>query len=1418
MNTKRVRSATYRVVAAIVGLAVAVCGNVNVVVRADEFDFAHWRQQAVMMLGSGWTYSEDASVAVLKDNSEQAWKEFAQGGFDRAQRDDLIDLAMKFALLPSARLSARASELVKTGAKTEDFVKFFESGWEPLKAEDDRERVQGWVDSAPVGSSVERLGKKALAGSAQDISNFADSGHDQAVLVDERRAAYAALSSPFELVRNQAREALDSGDPDRIHWFVAHGQAMATLQAAEVGKISDLVDVVRDQSNRAVDQSQQAFQRAEVARRAADAAVAAMQRARKEAERADEMAVKTGELAARASELADQAARTADIAVEAAADANDALMVALDALSVSNAAAGRVAQMASRTRELAGTARENRKASDDALRSVQEAYQAAGVVGDNARYLAQLEIVEQQLGPMAEMARKARAASDEAGRLANEASNQAGITEAQRDRARAAAARASAAAQRAGDAADRVDGYVAEIRGLLAQARGTLDEAMRAARAAGDAAAEAGGQAAVAEDAAKGAEKNAAASHDAVKIAQTAFAGAQAVRDEYEKLQDDEVKRWGQVLAAQAEDAAKVEREGELENRRQLVERQALVKEADDFVQYVKDFDTDSGELDVARMRSGLVALARVGEPSIAKAAMMTLALGDEAALWDFVDHFDKIWDSSIRNTAVAYINAYGDNARVQESGQQALAGDTESVEEFVKSGFSQAVAPELRKTIVLISGNQESTQGVKDAANRVLSQGTPAAYEEFLLKGGLEKAKVQDYRKLAFGWVNNDSELGVAASAAVKGDRQGLVDFVERGQYTARSADQLRKANSDHVSGLLSYAESLVNRAQEAASGADRAAASARQDAERARAAAEAADRYAQSANQSVERAKASYALVEQSLARAVESQKRARAAAERAAGDAASAQAAARRVEDNAVTARMNADAAQSYADQARSDAEAAEGNLNQAKEIHSAMQRDYNEMLVRGEEAAAGSGQGESDAEIIWRVLKDEIGPEAVELLKDLLGVNDVLGCMKGEVSGCLMTALNALPVGKLWKAAKALPLIGKLARSVSKVADALRAKRISRFGGACVIAPAARRSVRAGFVGDMGGGVPMFRMAAAGGCEKPSNIKAVFDSLPDRVEGTVFEVHYERFTDQESRLFQMLQFKKKVSKDEWALDDRVIDYGELKATWKKVTGQKFEEKDFQPIFDSMKSKIDEVQIDFRKPGGGKPYDQLTKAEQDEFKEMFEKLAPNFTGKLDATKGAGKTLSNKVSRDRFQNDLARNIAGFAQYYRKQAGHDPIGPNSIRINRRDIKKDRGKSDNSGLMVVSTGRPDLVVARDGLVSKYEFGSYTSNREISHFERILAARWQETAGGMYEDEMLFMIDMPVAKRRDQIKGIADQIGGAALEDGTPASWTGYPPGAVLKKSQKMHLLTDESVVDGVAQIRKFQQDSEIYVD
>lgn len=346
-------------------------------------------------------------------------------------------------------------------------------------------------------------------------------------------------------------------------------------------------------------------------------------------------------------------------------------------------------------------------------------------------------------------------------------------------------------------------------------------------------------------------------------------------------------------------------------------------------------------------------------------------------------------------------------------------------------------------------------TQGdnTRAAADAALRDGGYDTLDDFVNGGGYDKARYSDQLQQAYYLVETGGpEVKAAAEAAIVGDRKTLDEFITIEQYRRASLDANREAHNDHIDSMLAAGRNIANLAGELASNAQAAYEYSRGSAQKARQYADAAAEYAGFAQQASQRAQEFAASAQQSLDFAKQQQARAHQAAASAEADAAEATANADQATSYAIDARASANAAADSAISARASAAAAGQDAAFAAQaaddaFRIAVEKELAEQaeLQAGLDAQAVDGADPEKPASLLDIIKERIGPAALSLLLDLVGVTDLVNCFKGQISGCLWTLVGVIPAGKIVKAA---PIVRRLISKSDEIVDALHSRKALR----------------------------------------------------------------------------------------------------------------------------------------------------------------------------------------------------------------------------------------------------------------------------------------------------------------------------------------------------------------------------------
>ncbi|MFD5869437.1 HNH endonuclease [Corynebacterium sp. NPDC060344] len=998
------------------------------------------RAFAVDVLDSGLPASS-AAAAVALGGSVEEFEAYRDSGLEVARNQDLRWMLVTISSIGGPRVQARVSEILSGdgGPDSALMVGFVESEWEVLQAEDDR-AVAWEAARAPEGSSVKAAADQALRdNSAESLGEFAASGVVVARGADARREVYELTRSELPSVAAGASEAIQVNSDEAIDGFLRYGQFVAAAQDAELMSTAELVEMSIREAEKASEANSLAVQQADRAARAADNARRATVQAAEEAQAADGAQVRAGNAASAAGQLAEQSGRVADQAVVAAQEARVALQQTADALARAASAAARARAAASTAAARASDASRDASAAAGARVAAERARDAAQSARRSQQAYRHAATAATRAGEAGAAASSAAGNADAAAAAAAQAAGAAGVGESAAAEARAGAARARAAA-------GEVDRLVKQIEGLVDQARRAAEEAAEHARRSAEAAEEAARQAGNAEYAARMSGEHAADAQRAAAAAGEAMELARVGNEISVAIADDRLESERAFLRGEAEDARAVED----------ALGAAAVQRQRDSERLLADVDAlrEPGQRDVDSLRRTAVAAVQVGGPAVAGAAKTALLAGDDAALRVFGD--EGFADAAYADDlAVAQHWAATDpDPAVREAALAMVYEDDRALREFVTSGADGLMVPGLKSAAWQL--RDSAGDNTRAAADQALVAGTFEALDGFVNGGGYGKARWSDQIQQAYHLADTGGpEVKAAAEAAVVGDRAGLERFIAVEQYRRAMMDGRRDAHAGQIASMLEMGRHAADVAAEQAANArvahEHALGSAQRAGEYARVAAE----YAGSARESSRMAGEHVSSAQQSLSFATAQQARAHEAAAAAGADARQATANADRAMSFAADARASASVAASSAASARASAVAAGQDAAVASQAASdaytaAWQLEMSEQSQL-HQALGAEGQDDPAARPVSLLdtLREVVGPAALALILDVLGITDIQNCFKGQLSGCLWTAVGLLPVGKLAKVAKAMPALRKLLGKAGEVRAALsgRGKRVS-----------------------------------------------------------------------------------------------------------------------------------------------------------------------------------------------------------------------------------------------------------------------------------------------------------------------------------------------------------------------------------
>ncbi|MEL4153593.1 ALF repeat-containing protein [Corynebacterium bovis] len=1202
---------------------------------------------------------------------------------ETARRQDLRDVLVALSTVSGPTVQREAGRLIADGS-VEQIGDFLGDGWKRAQADDDR--ATAWeAAGSPDGTSVKRAADAVLRSPEPDaLAQFAAEGLDRAQRADQRREVYELTESPLPTVAANAQQAVRIGTDEAIESFLRYGQFVAAAQDAERMQVSDLVTMAVDEAARANEATSLALQQADRAARAAENAREATDRARDEARQAGDAQVRAENAANAAGTLANRSAEVADQAVAAAQDARRALQQTADAMSRAASAAARARAAAGAASARASAAARDASVARDARIAAEQARDAAKAARDSA---AAFDFAATSAGHADNAARAAAANADAAAAAAGEAAQAAGVSEGAAAEARAGAARARAAAGRARAAAGEVDRIVGRIRSLVDEVRRAATEAAEHASRSADAADAAVREAGNADYAARMAGRH----------ADDAAAAAEASRKNI-----DLAERVGEVAGAVARD--RLDAEGAFLRDRALAARAAqdardaaaeeTARRRDDLAARMAVLDGAGATADPgsAEVRGAVVAAAQVGGPAVAGAARVALEGGTADDLRGFVRVSYPEAVAADNATRVRNLWATDPDDAVRAAADRMADAGPDEVAEFLATTVPELRLPGLRARAWAL--REGAGPAVTRAADDALRTNTAPALEGFVTGGGFERARQVDQIREAYALADSGGpEVKAAAQAAVVGDRAMLNDFIVVGQYVRQGLDDQRAAHDAQIAGMLQSGRRVADSASAMAADARAAhyravgsAARAAEFAAEARGWSGQAQAAAQAARESVGRAEQSLRFAEAQQTRAWQAARAAQQDAEQATTNAAratsfatDASAAAAEAAASARDARASAVAAGEDAQRA-SDA-AAEAYAS-AVELQEREQAEIQDNLVaQGEDPAPAS---------FLDVLKETVGQQALDLLLDIIGVNDLLDCAKGELSGCLLTLLNfAGPIVKVgFKVARNFSTIRWIISKVDDVAAAWKTRKAARVkkadavfdAPACAMRPARfsgpARMLTAGYRWAAAGAGVLRQVAAS--CPTPS---------PKPKRASYYRVNINELTPDELNVFQRWDKTRELS--EGAIDK----FSEGYPVPNNLKG----------VIASLEEKITKHDIEIKAPH--------------RLNQGIDPSSP--TGDLDLLNAAKQ--ERKIAQDLYQNVMAAAEIRFAR---------SNGAAFARLNQRDISMVKKLANQVYERVArSRGRPDVATAsKEGDVNvKIEFDTKSSNRGIGHAEQLLDA-------------------------------------------------------------------------------------------
>ena len=531
---------------------------------------------------------------------------------------------------------------------------------------------------------------------------------------------------------------------------------------------------------------------------------------------------------------------------------------------------------------------------------------------------------------------------------------------------------------------------------------------------------------------------------------------------------DDRLEAERAFLRAQAEDARAVQ------DATDAAASQKADKDSDLRAE-VDKLTAGDGIDDVDQLRRSAVAAVQVGSPAVSGAAKTALAGGsdDDLRVFGAEGFIDAAYTDDL--AVVQNWSVTNPDEAVRDAAMAVVYEDADTIDDFITTGADGLLTGELTKTVWAL--RESAGDNTRAAADDALRAGTFESLNGFVNDGGYQNARWADQIQQAYELTRTGGpEVKAAAEAAVVGDRAGLDEFITVEQYRRANMDGQRATHDAQIASMLQVGRQAADVAGELAANAQAAHEHALGSAARAQEFADAAASFAGQAQESARLAGEHLASAEQSLQFAKAQQARAHQAADQAEADATQAESNANQAMSFAVDARASATEAASSAASARASADAAGQDAALAAQAasdayNSAWQKQLSEEAELQRALAAEAQQDEAaEPTSLLDTMKDVIGKEALDLILDVVGITDIQNCFKGQISGCIWDAVGALPFGKMFKIAKAMPALRKLVSKAGDIRDAFKARkaRVSPALDKVTTPPACLR--RAGFTGN------------------------------------------------------------------------------------------------------------------------------------------------------------------------------------------------------------------------------------------------------------------------------------------------------------------------------------------------------------
>ena len=668
--------------------------------------------------------------------------------------------------------------------------------------------------------------------------------------------------------------------------------------------------------------------------------------------------------------------------------------------------------------------------------------------------------------------------------------------------------------------------------------------------------------------------------------------------------------------------------------------------------------------------------------------AQVALQTGSHEDLLAFVKSFDSLkYQDNV--TKAQFLWQADPNPEIRKAADEHIEDPPAELDTFLNETVHTMKVPELTRQAWQLRDAGGNT--VKEKADAAISSGTYDDLADFVVEGGFEKARYEDQQRQAYELARTGGpELKASAEAAVLGDRAMLNEFVSVEAFRKSGDDAERTVYNDSIDALLQQGFSAAQKASESAAKSQQSYYAAYGDSVKARDYANQASQWAGKAAQSARIAQDHVRNAENSLRFALAQKERAHAAANQAEADARQAGANADAATSYALQAHQSASDAASSAATARQSANQAGYDAQRAGQAaqeayDSAIQKQLAEEAELQEASMAGAGDNAPTS--VLDAIKETIGKEALNILLDFIGVTDVINCFKGEISGCLWTALSFIPGGAIVKFGKGLKAASAIRKLLAKLPDVKKLLSVRKQQKADRLIAGLSKPGKCGITLATARQQPTYSFAI----HRPTHNKTKAHIQPaiSRCGGyprtfTVHQLDIHTLTPDELNVFM-----------KW---DRTTPLSDIKASEIMAFGYKTKETQVIAAISSLQDKVANSVIQV-------PVTQ-----------------PHILNKI-GLRNAPKPLDlhkRTVGKTSAQNQFAQMQALFAQ---------KRGASAARLNQRDVDfvYDE-KLDKKVLKTLSRGRPDVnIVDSSGRSIKTEFDRPPAPRAFHHARQLLDA-------------------------------------------------------------------------------------------